>query len=110
MPKRYVPNRAFVTVDKRGTLRRFNPDYKQRDGTLGYTEEQIVGLENVASFRVITVDTGEVEQATAAPGEKRTLSGSRGHQCDQCEFAAKTKAGLTAHMRVHEEDDGPDDE
>lgn len=40
-----------------------------------------------------------VETATAAPGEKRRLPQ---HECPVCGRKARSRAGLVAHMRVHE--------
>jgi hypothetical protein len=74
MSKRFVPVQSVVTVDKKGRMRRFQADHKQRDGTLGYTEAEVAGV-SLGLFRVVEVDPGDgdvgVEQATAAPGEKR---------------------------------------
>lgn len=75
MATRYLPPSPFATM-VHGVRTVFNPDYKQKDGTFGYTAEQIAGLpkEIRDTFRKIEV-TGEdiVEQATAAPGEKRAV-------------------------------------
>lgn len=46
------------------------------------------------------VEATNVEAATAAPGERRTVT--RPHVCDACGFEAKTKAGLGAHRRSHD--------
>ena len=76
MVKRYVPRSPFVVRDKGGLMRVFNPDRKRPDGTLGYTEEEIKSLP--ARFRkefdVQEVSGSKVEQATAAPGEMRSVA------------------------------------
>ena len=57
-----------------------------------------------------TVDLGgrsmtarRVEQATAAPGEKRDVDLSCKE--DDCDFVARSPAGLTKHRRTHERDE-----
>ena len=51
-----------------------------------------------------------VERATAAPGEKRSVpthpqakadSDEGDYACDDCDYVAKSKAGLGAHRRSH---------
>ena len=80
MAKRYIPRSPFTVRDKRGIKRSFNPDRKGRDGTLGYSEDEVANLyaDHLKSFRVETVagdtvlEDEVVEVATSAPGEKRT--------------------------------------
>lgn len=78
MSIRYVPRSSFVLVDKKGRQRQFNPNRRRSDGTLGYTKDEVDGLykEQLRSFKTVGVDVEDevVEQATAAPGEKRSLS------------------------------------
>jgi hypothetical protein len=73
MATRYRPNGQFaVYVD--GTPRVFKPDYiDPASGLQGYDKSALAGLskEQRASFTEIQVGS-PVEQATAAPGEKRT--------------------------------------
>lgn len=48
-----------------------------------------------------------VEQATAAPGERRNVQRAETtetHTCDVCGQEAKSAAGLAAHKRSHDED------
>lgn len=41
---------------------------------------------------------GQVEKATAEPGEVRDT----GHPCEECGKVAKSAAGLAAHQRTHD--------
>ena len=48
-----------------------------------------------------------VEQATAAPGERRNVQRAEStepHVCNVCGQEAKSPAGLAAHKRSHDED------
>lgn len=76
MTVRYIVDKPFSAyVD--GVWLTFTPNYTHRDGQPGYPN--IPTKLNKAQkdlFRAIDVDTsgaGPVEQATAAPGEKRTI-------------------------------------
>lgn len=98
MSKRFVATSSFSL----GRGRVFVTNYKQKDGTLGYTENEVGGLTKQQirdHFDVVDV-SGEkvVEQATAAPGELRAVS----RTCDDCGFEAASNAGLAAHKRSHE--------
>jgi hypothetical protein len=74
MQKRYVPNQQFVT-HARGRSCVFSPTRQGRDGTLGYTVDEVEGVPKkilVKLFRVVSVEVdAPVETATAGPGEKR---------------------------------------
>ncbi len=97
MAKRYVAHSPFSL----GRGRRFNPDHRQPDGSFGYTDQQVDGLSKQQirdHFDVVDVSGGQVEQATSAPGEKRSVS----RVCDDCGFEAKSMAGLSVHRRSHE--------
>ena len=84
MAKRYVPRSPFAVRDKRGVRLVFNPDRRGPDGSLGYTEDELAHLykEHRKGFAVQEVfgsdivEDDEVEQATAAPGEKRSVKKS----------------------------------
>lgn len=67
---RYLPRQAFsITVN--GVPLTFVPDYfDRRDGLPGYRDLEGLTKAQKAAFRTIQVDEA-VEQATAAPGEKR---------------------------------------
>lgn len=77
MAKRYEPRSPF-SVDVKGVPRTFTPGYIDPVTKLqGYSEAQLKGLtrDQRASFHEIGADFDDepaVEQATAAPGEKRT--------------------------------------
>jgi hypothetical protein len=75
MSVRFLPRYSF-SIDIGGVPLTFVPDFfDRRDGLPGYRELP-VGLSKVqrAAFRTIEVaDEGVVEQATAAPGEKRRV-------------------------------------
>ena len=98
MAKRYIPAGSFTTGRGRTYLQR----WVRKDGTQGYVEEELEGLSKAqkASFRVVEVSGEHVEEATAAPGEKRFLPS---HECsvDGCDFTSRTAAGIAAHERSH---------
>ena len=100
MAKRYVVTSSGGFSLGRGKT--FVANWKQPDGTLGYTEQEVSRLTKQQirnHFRVIEVSGASVvEAATAAPGEKRELS----RTCDECGFSAKSNAGLAVHQRSHE--------
>lgn len=99
MAKRYIPLDSFSL----GRGKVFVPGYQQIDGTQGYTEDQVSALSKKQLrhfFQEVDISGGSVvEQATAAPGEKRTLS----HECSEgdCDFTSTTAAGIAAHERSH---------
>ena len=77
MAKRYIPNNPFVAYDDKGRRRPFNPDRRHRDGTVGYSKEELKGLskDQVASFRLVDVTGANViEEATSVPGIKRSTT------------------------------------
>lgn len=74
MAERYIPAHDFVCADKQGQRRMFHVRHRRPDGTFGYTPDEVKGLfgDHLRMFRVVEVTGDEVvEQATAAPGEKR---------------------------------------
>jgi len=73
MAKRYFAKRTFFVGDPRGNPRGFKKDYvHQADGLPGYPElPDWLGKSHRQAFDVVDVGP-PVEQATAAPGEKRT--------------------------------------
>lgn len=81
MAKRYIPRSSFTMPDKKGRKRTFVKDRIGRDGTVGYSEEEVANLTKtqLKSFDVQEVE-GEtvVERATAAPGEKRSVKKPKG--------------------------------
>lgn len=80
MEKRYIPNAPFSAMDKKGRRRLYVADFRRQDGTIGYTEPEVADLyaAQLKSFRIIEVGLpGVVEQATAAPGEKRSVKLSK---------------------------------
>lgn len=93
MAVRYIPKQkaGVFLVDRSGRKRFFQGQRRLPDGTLGYTTEELKGLsrDNLRMFRKVDVsgtdvtDDGVVEQATAAPGEKRTVG--RGKKTDSGE-------------------------
>lgn len=95
MVKRFVP-RSSISF---GPGKLYTPQHRQPDGTPGYTEDQVSGLSDkqLNSFRAIEIIGDDVEEATAAPGEKRNVS----RTCDDCGYVAKSIAGLAAHQRSH---------
>jgi hypothetical protein len=92
---RYIAKTDFFCADRDGRRRFYSAKHP------GYLPEQVKGLsrDHLKMFRKFEVEE-VVEQATAAPGEKRAV-GRFG--CDECEFASKSAAGLVSHQRVHEE-------
>ena len=99
MAKRYQATSSFSL----GRGKVFVTNYKQRDGSQGYTEDQVSGLSKKQirdHFDIVDVSGAKiVEQATAEPGEVRAVSRS----CDECGFEAASMAGLAAHKRSHGE-------
>jgi hypothetical protein len=87
---RYVPKQkaGVFLVDRSGKKRFFKGQRRLPDGTLGYKPDEIKGLSRDAmkAFRKVEVSGSDiiedetVEQATAAPGEKRAVS--RGKKTD----------------------------
>lgn len=98
MSKRYMPKDSFTL----GRGRTYSTNRRNADGTTGYFEEEVKDLSkrHLAAFRVIDVDGDGIEQATAAPGERRTLPS---HECSEegCDFTSRTAAGIAAHERSH---------
>jgi len=92
MAVRYIAKTDFRCADKQGRRRFYQAKHP------GYTPEQVAGLrrQHMSMFRKIEVSE-VVEQATAAPGEKRNVS----FHCDECGFEAATPAGLGSHQRTH---------
>lgn len=99
MAKRYIARGEFSL----GRGKRFGT-FIQKDGTAGYTRAQLEGRLTAdqirKNFHEVEVTGSIVEEATAAPGELRTITL---HECDECEFEAKSAAGLAAHQRSHDE-------
>lgn len=96
MAKRYMP-RSSVSF---GRGRVFV--HSRKGDKIGYSEKEVAGLTKQQirdHFDVIDVsgDKVGVEEATAAPGEKRSVS----RVCDECGFEAASMAGLAAHQRSH---------
>jgi hypothetical protein len=79
MATRYVAKRDQFLVDRQGKKRFFKRNNIRRDGTVGYTPDELKGLsrDQLRMFVETTVDGEGVEQATAAPGEKRSVRRSR---------------------------------
>lgn len=75
--------------------------FVRRGAVLRSDDPVVKGREHL--FRDVNDDLG-IEQATAAPGERRNVSISADHVCDECGFEAKSASGLSAHQRSHEED------
>lgn len=95
MAVRYIAKTDFFCADRAGRRRFYSAQHP------GYTPEQVTGLSRVHLNMFNKVDIEEIiEQATAAPGEKRATAG---YPCGQCDFTAKTRAGLGSHQRIHEE-------
>lgn len=97
MAVRYVANSDFVVADKKGRRRLFKRNHRRQDGTIGYLPEEITGLyrDHLRMFKETTVDGEDVEQATAAPGEKRSVP---------------RKKKSTPKAEPKEPEDGSDDE
>lgn len=71
-------------------------------GTVVRSDDPVIeGREHL--FQDVNEELG-IEQATAAPGERRNVSISADHVCDECGFEAKSASGLSAHQRSHEDD------
>ncbi len=99
MATRYIVNSQGGISLGRGKV--FVANHKQNDGTFGYTAEDLSRLTKAQiadHFHAIEVAGVGVEEATAAPGEKRSIS----RVCDDCGFEAKSMAGLAVHRRSHE--------
>jgi hypothetical protein len=79
MAKRFIVKRDVYVVDRTGRQRFYRRNHVREDGTVGYTPEEIKGLsrDHLRMFTENSVDGEGVEQATAAPGEKRSVSTSR---------------------------------
>ena len=79
MAKRYVVSRDVHLVDRQGKRRFFQRNHVRRDGTVGYDPDEIKGLsrDQLKYFSVNEVVGEFVEQATSAPGEKRSVKRSR---------------------------------
>jgi hypothetical protein len=74
MAVRYVPKHDFVCADRKGRRRVFRKNNVRRDGSIGYEASELEGLyrDHLGMFEKFEMSGGEiVEQATAAPGEKR---------------------------------------
>lgn len=74
MAIRYVVKKDVFLVGKDGRKRFFKAGKANRDGSIGYTAEELVGLtrDHLMFFEQIEMSgAGVVEQATQAPGEKR---------------------------------------
>lgn len=76
MSVRYVARTSFVCSDKRGARRRFQKGHE-------YSADEMKGLyrDHLKMFDRVSGEV--VEQATAAPGEKRAVS--RGDTADDAE-------------------------
>lgn len=74
MPVRYIASRDFYVADKNGRKRFFKSSHRGRDGFSGYTSDEVKGLyrDHMSFFKKVEVQNEIVEQATAAPGEKRS--------------------------------------
>ena len=79
MAQRFVVKRDVHLVDRQGRRRFYKRNHLRRDGTVGYLPEEITGLsrDQLKFFVENRVDGDGVEQATAAPGEKRSVRKSR---------------------------------
>lgn len=74
MAARYTVKKDVFLVGRDGRKRFFSINKKNRDGTVGYTDEDLKGLtrDQLTFFTKMEVSGGDiVEQATQAPGEKR---------------------------------------
>ena len=97
--KRYIANGAFSL----GPGKNFSRHHMQPDGTPGYLWEEIQHLDKGqrANFKEWMISgPGLVEEATANPGEVRAVPE---RACDECDFVAKSNAGLAVHRRSHSE-------
>lgn len=88
MAARFVPRGPFNCTDKKGIPRSFSPNHRRPDGTFGYTADEIATLDPAQKKTFVRFEvTGEtvvedrrdepVEQATAAPGQKRVTKRSK---------------------------------
>lgn len=79
MAQRFVAKKDVHMVDRQGRRRFYKRNHMRRDGTVGYLPEEITGLsrDQLKMFVENTVEGEGVEQATAAPGEKRSVRRSR---------------------------------
>ena len=79
MAQRYVAKRDVFLVDRQGRKRFFKRNHQRADGTVGYAPEEVTGLsrDQLKMFVASTVEGEGVEQATSAPGEKRSVRKSR---------------------------------
>lgn len=71
---RYIPNQA-TAITVAGNPAVFTPTRIGRDGTLGYTGDEVKHVDKKtlkALFRTIEVEADVIETATAAPGQKRS--------------------------------------
>ena len=77
MAKRYIPKHPMAT-SRSGHPQVFSPDRVGVDGSVGYTYAEVkqLGKAMIAqSFRTVDfIGDGVVEEATAAPGEKRSIT------------------------------------
>ena len=91
MAQRYVAKRDVFLVDRQGRKRFFKRNRQRPDGTVGYAPDEIVGLsrDQLKMFTASTVEGEGVEQATAAPGEKRSVRKSREKTEDTSESEAE---------------------
>ena len=104
MATRYVVNADVHLVDREGRRRFFQRSRRRGDGTFGYAPEEITGLsrDQLRRFRKVEISGDVVEQATAAPGELRSLPV---HECETCGNDFKSAAALGSHRRVHDEEE-----
>jgi hypothetical protein len=102
MSVRYVPKKDFYCVDRKGRKRFYKASHRRSDGTAGYVRDEVTDLyRNHLGMFLKVDDVPVVEQATAAPGERRAL----GHVCESCGDDFKTAAALGSHRRVHDEEE-----
>lgn len=107
MATRFIPKSDFIVADKQGRRRMFKARHRRNDGSPGYLAEEIKGLyrDHLKMFREVDITGEGVEQATAAPGEKRMITHPE-HECGDCGESFKTAAALGSHSRVHNGEDG----
>jgi hypothetical protein len=98
---RYVPKKDFHCVDRDGRQRFYKAKYRRADGTVGYVRDEVTNLyrNHLSMFIQVEdrIDAPVIEQATAAPGELRSLP----VECETCGNDFKTAAALGSHRRVH---------